>query len=118
MDVFARDAPLGQEVNRPAIHSHRPDGQDQRELFARIATQLDRQRDLMPEHHVEIGEAAARHQLELLVPPLLTHPDVRRVGIDARIDLVQIPTGGKKAFHQRARQRTEQVHRRVLFLPE
>ena len=114
VDVLARDAPLGQKVHGPAVHSHRTDGQDESELFASVSALLDRQGDFVSEHHVEVGETSARHQLKLLMPPLLTNSDVRRIGIDAGIDLGEVPSGREKAFHERTGQRAKQIHRRIL----
>ena len=70
VDVVAGDAPLLEEVDRPAVHSHRADRQDQ----GRRAGPASRVRrivrgDLVAEHHVEVGERRAGDRLEVGVPP-------------------------------------------------
>ena len=56
VDVVAGDAPLLEEVDRPAVHSHRSDRQDQGDGAALLARPADRLGDLVAELDVEVGQ--------------------------------------------------------------
>ncbi len=102
VDVVAGNAPLGEEVDDPAIHAHRADRQDQRQLLAGVAASLYGKRDLVPHQGLQVGERLADHRLKILVPARLPRREASRIGIDARIDLFEVPAGGQKALHQRS----------------
>ena len=69
MDVLAGDAPFLEEIDRPAIHAHRPDRQDEDQRPAGLARQLDLAGDLVAHEGVEVRERGAGDRLELRVPP-------------------------------------------------
>ena len=71
VDVIAGDAPFLEEIDRPAIHAHRADRQDECERPARLAGELDFAGDLVAHVGVEVLERGARDRLELRVPPRL-----------------------------------------------
>ena len=111
VDVIAGDAPLLEEVDRPAVHAHRADRQDEGERPAGLAGQLDLAGDLVAHVGVEVVEGGAGDRLELRVPPRLGAASRPLGGRRAEaVDLRQVPAGGQKAFHHRAGKCRDQIH--------
>ena len=114
-DVVAGDVPLLEEVDRPAVHPHRPDRQDHRRLLAGLARLLDRQGDFVAHHDVEIGDRLAGNRLESRVPPGLAIADRLGRVRTAAVDPGEVPAARQKPLHHRAGVGGEQIHcRRAL----
>ena len=108
--VTARDVPLLEEVDRPLVHAHRPDGKDERDLLAALLRLADLRRDLVAHLHLELYEVAALDGLKRLVPELLRLQDVGRLVAAAFVDLLHVPAGRIEAFQQGALHRAHEIH--------
>jgi hypothetical protein len=91
VDVIAPDIPLAEEVDGPAIHAHRSDGQDDGELAVCFAGVANLHCDLVAHVGVEVREGGAGDWLEVTVPPMLAIEDARGWMRAARINAREIP---------------------------
>src|SRR5262245_32544840 len=109
MNMVARDIPFLEEEDRPTIHAHWPDGQDEDKRLTGLAGQLDLTCNLVAHVGVEVGIVCADYGLELSVPPGL--PAGRRGSRSGRqaINLAQVPAGREKALHHGTGQCSDEV---------
>ena len=105
VNVIAGDVPLLEEIDGPAVHSHRADGQDQRGRSILVARQFDRPGDLVPQHDVEVGDRVTGDRLKARMPPRLAFADRLRRLRAAKVDLGEVPAAGQKPLHHRAGKR-------------
>ena len=94
--MIARDVPFLEEIDRPAVHAHRADGQDQGERSIVVARLLDRPGDLVPHHDVKVGDRIAGDRLEARMPPGLTPADRLGRMRAASVDLGEVPAPWQK----------------------
>ena len=107
MHMVAGNAPLLQKVDGPAVHPHRPDGQDHGRRLALLAGPFDVDGDFVTHHHVEIVNGIAGDWLKLGMPePLRFRDALGRLAGDL-VDPGQVPALRPEAFHHRARERGE-----------
>ena len=105
VNVIAGDVPFLEEIDGPAVHAHRADGQDQRGRSIMVTGLLDRPGDLVPHHDVEVGDRLAGDRLEARVPPRLAPADRLGRMRAAGVDLGEVPATGQKPLHHRAGER-------------
>ncbi len=110
VNVIAGDVPFLQEVNRPAIHAHGSDGQDQRERPTSSPGQLDLASDFVAHVGVEVGVVAAGDGFEFGVPPGFPFDQVAAGNAADAVDVGEVPARRQKALHHRAAEGGDEIH--------
>ena len=100
VNVLAVHIPLLKEVDRPLVHAHRTDRQDERNLLARVLRLLDLTGDLVAHLDLELDEVIALHRLEALAPELLGLANVARLVRAALVDLLHVPPARIETLEQ------------------
>lgn len=108
--VLTGDAPFPQEIDGPAVHPHRSNGQDQDKGSARLPGELDFAGDLVPHVRVEILVGCARDRLEVSMPPGFAAGELLRRSGRQAVDAGQVPARRQKSLHERARKGRDQIH--------
>ena len=73
--MIAAHVPFLEEIDRPAVHAHGADRQDQRERPAVVASRRIARGDLVTHHHVEVGDRVAGTGSKSRMPPGLALAD-------------------------------------------
>ena len=112
IDVLAVDVPLLQEVDRPLVHAHRADGEDEDQLAALFLRLLDLHGDFVAHVCAELFQVRALDRLEAVVPEAL--PLAHRLGVvrHALVDLRNVPALWQNLREIGTLQSVDHVHNR------
>ena len=108
--VLAVLVPLLEEVDRPLVHAHRTDREDEDDLLLAVRGLLDLVGDLVAHLDVELADVVARDRRKVLVPELLALGHVARLVRAALVNLLHIPAFGIETLEQGALHSRHEIH--------
>ena len=117
VDVLAVHVPSLQEIDRPLVHTHRADRQDEDELAPFFLGELDLHGDLMTHVDAELFEIRAFDGRKVLVPEALALLHGRGIVRDALVDLFNVPAFRQDLAEIGALQGVEHIHSSSSFCP-